>query len=146
MKDNCFTVLVWFLLKIFFDMDHFLSLYWICYNNASVLCFGFFGHEAGGILVPWPRIQPVPPASEGFTTGPPGKSSHRILNKAFQHTTKMCYILWDQTSKRSEIFGLNIQGVHKLWKQRCFFLPGDVLMTFYIFAPVHSGWLPCIVS
>ena len=25
--------------KDFFDVDHFLSLYWVCYNIASVLCF-----------------------------------------------------------------------------------------------------------
>ena len=25
----------------FFDVDHFLSLYWICYNIVSVLCFAF---------------------------------------------------------------------------------------------------------
>ena len=27
--------------KNFFDVDHFWSLYWICYNTASVLCFGY---------------------------------------------------------------------------------------------------------
>ena len=27
----------------FFDMDNFLRLYWICYNIASVSCFGFLG-------------------------------------------------------------------------------------------------------
>ena len=27
--------------KDFFHVDHFLSFYWICYNIASVLCFGF---------------------------------------------------------------------------------------------------------
>ena len=27
-----------------------------------------------GILVPWPRIEPVSPAQKGRTTGPPGKS------------------------------------------------------------------------
>ena len=29
-------------LKFFFYVDHFKSLYWICYNIASVLCFGVF--------------------------------------------------------------------------------------------------------
>ena len=28
-------------IKKFFYMDHFKILYWICYNIASVLCFGF---------------------------------------------------------------------------------------------------------
>ena len=31
-----------FFLKIFFYVDHFYSLYWICYNVVSVLCLGFF--------------------------------------------------------------------------------------------------------
>ena len=36
----------------------------------------FFGHEACGILAPWPGIQLMPPALEGnvLTTGLPGKS------------------------------------------------------------------------
>ena len=28
-------------LRCFLNTDHFLSLYWICYNIASVFCFGF---------------------------------------------------------------------------------------------------------
>ena len=38
--------------------------------------FWFFGHEACGILAPWPGIEPSPPALEGkvLTTGLPGKS------------------------------------------------------------------------
>ena len=38
--------------------------------------FWFFGREAGGILAPWPGIEPEPPVLEGevLTTGPPGKS------------------------------------------------------------------------
>ena len=65
-----------FFLKDFFDVDDFLSLYCICYSIASVLHFGFFGHEACGILAPQPGIEPAPPALEGevLTTGPPGKS------------------------------------------------------------------------
>ena len=58
------------------------NLYWICYNNASVLCFVFFGHEVCGVLVPWPGIEPIPPALEGdiLPTGPPGKSLAWALN------------------------------------------------------------------
>ena len=58
-------------------MDLFLlSPYWICYNITSVLCFGFFGWEACGILVPQPGIEPELPALEDevLTTGPPQKS------------------------------------------------------------------------
>ena len=40
------------------------EVYWICYNIASVLCFVFFGHEAYGILVTQPGIEPIPPALE----------------------------------------------------------------------------------
>ena len=37
--------------------------------------FWFFGHEACGILVPRPGIEPAPSASEGevLTTEPPGE-------------------------------------------------------------------------
>ena len=57
---------------------YFWSLYWICYNIASVLWGFFFGPEACGILAPQPGIQPtpMPPVLERkvLTTGPPGKS------------------------------------------------------------------------
>ena len=56
-----------------FDVDHFKSLYWICYNIAPVLCFGFLvpGHVGSR-----PRIEPSCPALDGevLTTGPLGKS------------------------------------------------------------------------
>ena len=60
------------------------SLYWICYNIASVLCsvLGvFFGCKACGILAPQPGIKLIPAALEGkvLTTGPPGKSLPLIL-------------------------------------------------------------------
>ena len=62
--------------KYFFDVDYFfLSLFWIFYNIASVLCFGFLAMRYG-ILAPWPGIEPTPAAFEGkvLTIGPPGKS------------------------------------------------------------------------
>ena len=31
-----------FFFSFFFDVDHFKTLYWTCYNTASVLCFGFW--------------------------------------------------------------------------------------------------------
>ena len=69
----------YFFFKDFFDVDHFKSLYWICYNIASVLCFGFL---AWRILAPQPGIKPVPPALEGkvLTTAEPGKSLPYFLN------------------------------------------------------------------
>ena len=36
----------------FFDMDHFKSLYWICYNIASVLGFGFWATGHVGSQLP----------------------------------------------------------------------------------------------
>ena len=48
----------------------------MCYNIASVLCFGFLATRHVG-----PGIQPIPPALEGevLTTGPPGKSQDFIV-------------------------------------------------------------------
>ena len=41
-SGTCFHDVVTFSsFKIIFDVDHFLSLYWICYNIVSVFCFGF---------------------------------------------------------------------------------------------------------
>ena len=40
------------------------SLYWICYNIASVLCVGFLAvRHVGGILAPRPGIEPTPPCT-----------------------------------------------------------------------------------
>ena len=51
----------------------FLSLYWICYNIASVLHFSFL---ACSILAPQLGIEPTSPALEGefLTVEPPEKS------------------------------------------------------------------------
>ena len=65
------------------------TLYWSCYNIASVLCFWllcfFFGFLVGehGILVPWPGIKPAPLAFEGtiLTTRPPRKSQQKFLSQ-----------------------------------------------------------------
>ena len=59
----------------FFDVDHFKSLYWICYNIALGFFFSF-DPEACGILAAWLGIELPPPAleCEVLTTGPPGKS------------------------------------------------------------------------
>ena len=42
-----------------------------------------FGHEACGILAPWPGIKPTPPAleGEGLGTGPSEKSLCPFLNE-----------------------------------------------------------------
>ena len=48
--------------KIIFYVNHFKSLYLICYNIASLLYF--FVCKALGILAPQPGIKPIPPALE----------------------------------------------------------------------------------
>ena len=71
------------LFKVFF-LFFFLfwcGLYWICYNIASVLCFGvvfFLGRGACGVLSPQPGIKPAPLALEGevLITGLPENSLH----------------------------------------------------------------------
>ena len=52
--------------------------------------FWFFGHDACGILAPWPGIEPAPPAleGEGLTTGPPGKSHGQSIIKILIFTCK----------------------------------------------------------
>ena len=45
----CSVLFIYLFFKDFFFMvNHFLSLYWICYNIASALCFLGFLHEAVG--------------------------------------------------------------------------------------------------
>ena len=55
-----FKVLVF--LFFVFNMDHFLSVHCICYNIASVLCFGFLTMRHVGILAPQPGTEPTPSA------------------------------------------------------------------------------------
>ena len=51
----------------FSDVEYFKSHYWICFNIASVLCFGggVFSHKACGIFAPQPGIESTRPALEG---------------------------------------------------------------------------------
>ena len=60
--------------KIFLSLLNLLP-YCFCFM------FCFFGHEACGILVPWPGVEPMPSALEGkvLTTEPPGKSPALIV-------------------------------------------------------------------
>ena len=61
-------------------MDHFESLYWICYNIASVSCFGC---KTCGISGPQPGIEPTPLVLEGevLTTEPLRKSPLWIFRR-----------------------------------------------------------------
>ena len=51
-------------ISLFLDVDHFSSLYWICFNIAPVSSFWFFDYEACGTLVPWPGMEQHLPALE----------------------------------------------------------------------------------
>ena len=54
-----------FLKKIFLMWTIFFkSLLSLLQHCFCFLYFGFFGHEACGILAPWPGIEPTPPALE----------------------------------------------------------------------------------
>ena len=65
------SLLLIYFFKDFFDVDHFESLYQICYIITSVYILAFW-HV--GILAPQPGTEPTAPASEGgfLTTAPPG--------------------------------------------------------------------------
>ena len=56
-------------------VEHFSSSYWICYNTASALCFGFSASRHVGSQPLNQGSSPTPPALESkvLTTGPPGK-------------------------------------------------------------------------
>ena len=65
---------------LLFDVGHFQSLY--------------FGHEACGILAPWPGIEPTPLELEGeILTIEPTEKSHKLL---FSYPI---YSIYDQQAK-----------------------------------------------
>ena len=57
------------------------GLSWWC-PDSVVVAHGFSCPAACEILVPWPEIEPAPPALQGrfLTTGPPGKSPSTCFN------------------------------------------------------------------
>ena len=59
--------LMWTIFKVFVEFVPILLLFYVLI---------FWGCKACGILVPWPGIEPAPPALEdkALTTGPPGNS------------------------------------------------------------------------
>ena len=48
------------IVKFFFNVDHFIVFIELCYNSASVLCFGLFSQEAYGVLAPRPGVEFTP--------------------------------------------------------------------------------------
>ena len=73
-------------LLFFFNVDHLKNLHWTCCNTAAVLCFGFFGCDACGILAPWPGIEPSPPALEGTTREVPNTYAQIFRLKLYVNT------------------------------------------------------------
>ena len=73
---RCYTNFILFYFKTFFDVDHFLKSLLNLLQYCFCFTFWFFGHEACGILAPWPGVKPTPPALEGevLTTWLPGRS------------------------------------------------------------------------
>ena len=74
-SNNLVQVNFFFSCGIFFKSLLNLLQYCFCF-----MCW-FFGHEACGILAPWPGNELAPPALEGevLTTGWPGKSQYRLF-------------------------------------------------------------------
>ena len=56
---------------------------------------GFSGHEACGILAPWPGIETVPPALEGkvLTTRLPGKSHPPFYKDPYDYMYGLAWFL-----------------------------------------------------
>ena len=53
-------------LKDFFDIDHFQSLYWLCYNIVPAWCFRLLDCKTCGILAPPTRDQNCTPCIGGL--------------------------------------------------------------------------------
>ena len=87
--QNCLVQSYFFSFLSFFSFSfffyHFWSLYWICYNIASIFVFMFFGQEACGILASRPGIE-MPPILEDevVTTGPSRSLFNHISNSLFK--------------------------------------------------------------
>ena len=67
----------WIILFFFFNVDHFQSLYSICYHTASVLHFNFLAMRPVVSQLPDQESNPYPAALEGkalTTKSQPGSS------------------------------------------------------------------------
>ena len=62
--------------KFQLELSIFQKSLWNLLQYCFCFMFWFSGHEACGVLAPWPGIEPLPPALEGevLTTEPPEKS------------------------------------------------------------------------
>ena len=61
-----FLILMWTIVKVFTEFVTVLLI---------VLCFGFSGQEACGVLAPWQRVEPTPPALKEVLTADQQQSS-----------------------------------------------------------------------
>ena len=103
---------LFFFFKDFLDVNHFLSLYYVCYNIAFVLCFCscFFWH---GFLAPQLGIKPTPPALEDkvSTTGWPRKSQVvGLLKKMLKESYLKC-----KKKKRKITHWLCMGSLKRIW-------------------------------
>ena len=81
---------LFYFLDIFFLWGPFSKSFWICYNIASILCFGF-GHEACEILASLLGIEPAPPSVEGKSL------NHWTTREACVHVCSAMFdSLWSQ--------------------------------------------------
>ena len=128
---HCACLKCHWIIDFIFDVDHLKNLYWICYNITSVLCFVLFWPQGTwdpaccslwgsqsrtrlrnwtttcGMLVPWPGMEPTPPALqvEILTPGPPGKSQIIYLKMVNMRNS---------SERRSEV--LTCQNKSEHWK------------------------------
>ena len=101
---------MWTILKVFIEFVTVLFLFYVLV---------FFGHEACGILAPWPGIEPVPPAleSEVWTTGPPGKSLALSTLLCFSHP--LCPPLSGGSQSLSQRFTEALVFSRLAWENVC---------------------------
>ena len=107
-------VLFSFFCKLFFCMNHLKNLYWIFYNIASVLCFGF------QLWSMWDfssltRDRTHTPCTGMLTTGPPEKSLALSFNSSF-FSNFLWYKLWSLFWNIS-VYSLStvLVAFHKFW-------------------------------
>ena len=104
-------------------------LYWICYNIAFFFMFWFFDHEACGILAPWPRIEPSPPAleDEALTTGPPPKSLGHTILMAWTCSVPLCLV-------KQWLYSFLLHSEFCLWDLiRCWCTEAEFLASHFFF-------------
>ena len=76
-----------------FDVEHFLSLYWLCYTMASGLGL-FFGHESCGILASWSHLHSLHWKAKSFPLDH-HRSPRLLISKClpFTHDITIDYFL-----------------------------------------------------